>query len=156
MELLNALTVPGLAVWIGWPRDAIAALLLAAALLPTVALLVIGGLYWRGVAHRTRERSRALPAALKLANRSERSLVALTALALAATFALLLREGASRTMLAAAVSTLLAVLEYVNYYRVQLQHFDNARDLKRLLRGRGFRLAHMARDLAAYRRGQRC
>jgi hypothetical protein len=34
---------------------------------------------------------------------------------------------------------------------VQLQHFDNGADFKRLIGGRGFRRAHLARDLAAYR-----
>jgi len=41
----------------------------------------------------------------------------------------------------------LAVLEYVNYFHVQLQHFDHPADFQRLLRGRGFREAHLARAL---------
>jgi hypothetical protein len=40
---------------------------------------------------------------------------------------------------------LLAVLEYVNYYHVQLNHFDNAADFRRLLSGKGFRKPHLAR-----------
>jgi hypothetical protein len=43
------------------------------------------------------------------------------------------------------------VLEYINYYVVQLQHFDHASDFKRLLSGRGFREAHLAKALRAYR-----
>jgi hypothetical protein len=46
---------------------------------------------------------------------------------------------------------LLAILEYVNYYRVQLQHFDHAADFKRLVTGRGFRRSHLAKAIAAYR-----
>ena len=47
--------------------------------------------------------------------------------------------------------TALAALEYVNYYKFQVQHFDNWADFKRLMTGRGFRKAHMARDIAAGR-----
>jgi hypothetical protein len=42
----------------------------------------------------------------------------------------------------------LAVLEYVNYYHRQLQHFDNKADFRRMLAGKGFRQSWMARDLA--------
>jgi hypothetical protein len=49
------------------------------------------------------------------------------------------------------VLTVLAMLEYINYYHRQLQHFDNAADLKRLLSGKGFKRSHMARELAAFR-----
>ncbi|MFN7893674.1 MAG: hypothetical protein ACK5OC_25530 [Pirellula sp.] len=41
----------------------------------------------------------------------------------------------------------LAILEYVNYYRVQLQHFDHAPDWQRLISGRGFRRSHLAREI---------
>ena len=51
----------------------------------------------------------------------------------------------------AAVCAALAVLEYVNYYHRQLQHFDNKADFRRLLAGKGFRPSWMARDLAAWR-----
>lgn len=49
--------------------------------------------------------------------------------------------------------TLLAGLEFVNYYVVQLQHFDNAADWQRLRSGRGFREAHLARALRLRHRG---
>jgi hypothetical protein len=39
----------------------------------------------------------------------------------------------------------LAVLEYVNYYVAQLQHFDHLTDFKRLITGKGFRKPHLAR-----------
>ena len=54
------------------------------------------------------------------------------------------------------VAALLAVLEYVNYYHRQLQHFDNASDWRRLLAGRGFRPSQLSRDLvrAGLRRAQ--
>jgi hypothetical protein len=43
------------------------------------------------------------------------------------------------------------MLEYVNYYHRQLQHFDHAADWKRLLAGRGFRVSQMAADLQRLR-----
>ncbi len=46
----------------------------------------------------------------------------------------------------------LATLEYVNYFHVQLQNFDHAADIKRLTNGGGLRRAHMAKDLAAFRK----
>lgn len=45
----------------------------------------------------------------------------------------------------------LATLEYVNYYHVQLQHFDHASDWARLRSGRGFRASALARALKRYR-----
>jgi hypothetical protein len=47
---------------------------------------------------------------------------------------------------------LLAVLEYINYYHVQVQHFDHAADWQRLLAGRGFRRSHLAREIKRWER----
>ena len=44
-------------------------------------------------------------------------------------------------------SAILGILEYVNYYHRQLQHFDNRRDLMRFLSGRRFPVSHLAKDL---------
>lgn len=54
--------------------------------------------------------------------------------------------------IAASGYAVLAVLEYVNYYHRQLQHFDNLTDFRRMLAGKGFRQSWMARDLAALRK----
>jgi hypothetical protein len=43
--------------------------------------------------------------------------------------------------------TVLATLEYINYYHYQLQHFDNLPDFQRLISGNGFRQSHLARAL---------
>lgn len=51
----------------------------------------------------------------------------------------------------ASIAASLAMLEYVNYYHRQLQHFDHAADWKRLLEGRGFRASQMATDLQRLR-----
>ena len=48
----------------------------------------------------------------------------------------------------------LAVLEYTNYYLVQLQHFDHWPDFVRLITGRGFRSPHLRRDLERFVAGR--
>jgi hypothetical protein len=40
-------------------------------------------------------------------------------------------------VIAAGLLTLLAALEYMNYYHRQLQHFDNMADFKRLITAEG-------------------
>ena len=61
----------------------------------------------------------------------------------------------STQLVAPAVLLLLAVLEYVNYYHVQLQHFDHAPDWQRLVSGRGFRRSHLAREIDRWERARR-
>jgi hypothetical protein len=63
--------------------------------------------------------------------------------------------GLSAQFVAPAVLLLLAVLEYINYYHVQLQHFDHAPDWQRLVSGRGFRRSHLAREIERWKREQR-
>ena len=46
---------------------------------------------------------------------------------------------------------LLAVLEYVNYYRWQLQYFDHLPDFKALVKRRRLKRAHMARAIKRWR-----
>lgn len=90
-----------------------------------------------------------------VADKAELPLALLIATSAIATGILASATHWSNAAIAAAVCTALAALEFVNYYKVQLQHFDHAADFRRLLQGRGFRRAHMARDLAAFRRGMR-
>jgi len=61
----------------------------------------------------------------------------------------------SAQFLAPAALLLLAVLEYINYYHVQLQHFDHASDWQRLVSGRGFRRSHLAREIERWKGAQR-
>jgi uncharacterized integral membrane protein len=58
----------------------------------------------------------------------------------------------STQFVAPVVLLLLAVLEYINYYHVQLQHFDHVADWRRLVSGRGFRRSHLAREIERWRR----
>jgi hypothetical protein len=78
------------------------------------------------------------------------ALVLAAASAVALDFALLSGSWTAQRIAAVSLMTL-AALEYVNYYKIQLQHFDNWADFSRLIRGRGFRKSHMARDIALWR-----
>ena len=75
------------------------------------------------------------------------SLLACAAGVAAAAWQVRADEGWSAAAIAAVALATLAVLEYVNYYHVQLQHFDNAADFRRLMRGRGFRESHLSKAL---------
>jgi NaMN:DMB phosphoribosyltransferase len=152
MEAANVLFVPGLALALGWPRSTVGAVAISLAMIASAGLLVVGALYWRGVDGRLKGLGRAsLKQALAVADRAETPMLAATGLAIAASLAAVLIDGFTATSIAAALLTLLAVLEFVNYYRVQLQYFDNLADLKRLAT-RKLKRAHLARDLAHFRR----
>ena len=62
-----------------------------------------------------------------------------------------LNSGLTTSVSAAAALSLLASLEYVNYFHVQLQHFDNRADFQRLGTRRRFRRSHLAKDIARWR-----
>jgi hypothetical protein len=49
---------------------------------------------------------------------------------------------------------LLALLEYVNYYRWQLQYFDHLPDFRALVKRRRLKRAHMARAIKRWRSRQ--
>ena len=152
MEAGNVFLIPGLALWLTRPTGVLEAAVIAAPILAVAAFLIIGALYWRSVDQALRGGgSAARNRALSLADGAEKPLLLLLALAALSSILGAVVLGPRAVVLAAAVLTLLAALEYVNYYHRQLQHFDNARDFKRLLTGRGLRRSHMARNLAAYR-----
>ncbi|HVK80967.1 MAG TPA: hypothetical protein VM915_10150 [Verrucomicrobiae bacterium] len=153
MEAGNALLVPaataGLVLWAGDTLD----LAFGIAVIACAALLVIGALYWRAALRKIEGDPKPLAFWLPRLAWLEAPSIALVAAAMVALLVdvLIFNGGWGPTNIATAVLTLLAALEYVNYYKVQLQHFDHAADMQRLLLGRGFRKAHMARDIAAWR-----
>ena len=155
MEAANIVLVPGLAFWLAKPRDPLDVALMVFVYGGVALLLLVGTAYWRGLLLRKLGNPAPLERALRFADRAQRpSLVWLWLAAAAALTASTLR-GFSGPVIAAWAGVLLIGLEYVNYYKVQLQHFDNLADLKRLLGGRGFRRAHLARDLAVHRQRSR-
>jgi hypothetical protein len=106
-------------------------------------LLVQGAGYWAAKLHQRRGPGRGLPG-----ERAFRAALAVDPVLLAA--ALVVTGGATvtdpgRGTLPGLLFTAFAVLEYVNYFHVQLM-YDTRADLRRL-RSVGLRRAHLARDL---------
>jgi len=111
----------------------------------TGILLVQGSVYW---SLKARQLVGGAPRITGL--RAFRVLRMVNPVVLAAVLAVVgiaLAEGAPQRALPGLLFWLLAVLEYVNYFHVQLM-YDNREDL-RWLRRNGFKRAHLARDLAA-------
>jgi hypothetical protein len=153
LEAANAVLVPAFAWILVWQAGGTLTPAFAVAALACSWLLVIGALYWRAVLRRMEGAPRAFNYWLPILATAE--LLSLTLVLAAASAAVLdfvlLSRGWTASRIAAVSLMTLATLEYVNYYKVQLQHFDNWADFKRLIIGRGFRRAHMARDIAVWR-----
>ena len=147
-EALNVLLVPAGAVYFASRCDGSLGACSLVALLAASLLLVAGAIYWRAKLIELLAGGSADPTVRRLAKaRAWLLLFTCTAvLAAALSWLGLARSGVDRWV--ATLAALLAVAEYVNYFHVQLQHFDHWPDLRRLLTGRGFRQAHLARDIA--------
>jgi hypothetical protein len=83
------------------------------------------------------------------------SLVMVVAAVVGAGFQIWVDGHLSGVAIAAIACSLLAVLEYINYYHVQLQNFDHMPDLKRFMAGGGFRESHLAKALRIFRARKR-
>ncbi len=152
IELACALLVPAAALIRAPPSELRDSVALGAAIVPVSILLVIGGLYWRAVYRRAKGEKDAVARVLRAADVAERPVLLLLIVAVVAFAVAHTAHGWTPPVIAAAILTTLAGLEYVNYYRVQLQNFDYVPDIKRLLKTRRLRRAHLARDLDAYRK----
>ncbi len=118
--------------------------------------LLVGAVYWLGLDQRLERRGGvASRNAMMLADRLEAPLLFATFAAAASLGFALYSVGWTASLVAAVLLTVLAALEYVNYYLWQLQHFDRSSDFLRLIGSGRTRRSHMARDLALYRRRQR-
>lgn len=152
MEAGNAVAIPALTLFLSGGKLSWVSLVPMAAM---VLLLVIGALYWRGKVGQLKGQTEGWSWLLLGIARLHWPALILTlagcGTALAGWLISNLAFGTA-DRIAATGSAILAVLEYVNYYHRQLQHFDNKADFKRMLAGRGFRPSWMARDLADLRR----
>ena len=114
------------------------------------AVLAIGAVYWRAKWKQLRGDRRPLRRALRAIAASHAPTALLVAssvlLAIAAWLRPELSAGLADRILATVAATM-ALLEYVNYFHRQLQHFDQRADWRRLISGRGFRRSSLARDL---------
>jgi hypothetical protein len=125
----------------------------AVALLPMILLLVIGAVYWRAKVRQLQDRQYDIGPVLSKIGGLRLPVLIMTFIAAVAVIASWLITGldisdADRNC--ASIAAALAVLEHINYYHRQLQHFDNIPDFRRLIAGKGFRASQMARDLRAH------
>ena len=157
MEAANVLFVPAFAIGLVLWAGGTVSIALAVAAVACSALLVIGALYWRALLRQLEGARGVLSFWIPRLAAVEGLSIVLVAGAATATAVEFVQAGDGWTpaRIGAVALTALAALEYVNYYRVQLQHFDNWADFKRLVTGRGLRQAHMARDIQAWRRRAR-
>lgn len=153
LEAASVAFVPAIAIFLVYRAGgALFSAPLLLAMLACALPLIVGAIYWRAVWRGLLGDDANLRAWLPRLAAAEPLVLALIALgAIATTVDVLSAGGWTPARIAAAALTAFAALEYVNYYRVQLQHFDNAADFARLISGKGFRRAHLARDIAAWR-----
>ncbi len=151
MERTCALIFPPIAFAAFRPEGWLPTAILALALAACCTTLWIGAQYWRAVWEALRHDRSRMPRALQLADRWQRRCLLLTIASAVASFLGIVGGGWSGASIAAFGLSVLAVLEYVNYYHVQLQHFDHGPTWRRFVHNRRFPRAHLARALAAYR-----
>jgi hypothetical protein len=153
LEALNVVLLPAFVLLVLWSSDSAPNLTLAIALAANAVLLVIGACYWRIVLLRVEGDARPFDRWLPRLAAAEPYALALTVLTVAATAYDIATAGGAwpAVRIASVAMTSLAVLEYVNYYRFQLQYFDHAPDFAALLKRRTLKRAHMARDIAEWR-----
>ncbi len=151
MEAGCAFMIPATVLWLWPPRSLTEAVPLVLALLPAVLLLLLGASYWRAALKRTEGDPVPLSRIVRIADRVDRPAQLLVIAAALAAGIAAVTHGWTPPIIAAAACAALAGLEYVNYYRAQIQNFDHGPDLKRLIARRRLRRAHLARDLASYR-----
>ena len=153
LEALNVVALPFAVLLMVWTWDGVPNLTLAIALAANAALLVIGACYWRIVLLRVEGDARPFARWVPRLAAAEPFALALTVLTVVVTASDVATGDGTwpAERIAAIAMTSLAVLEYVNYYRFQLQYFDHAPDFAALLKRKSLKRAHMARDIAEWR-----
>ncbi len=155
MEIANAPLLPVAMIYLAMLFDSSVGVLSLITFVPMVCLLVIGGLYWRAKLLRMKGQPHALGFTMRLAHLAQIPMLLLTSISsglVALHWANPSLSAGLGDRIVATVATLLAALEYVNYYHRQLQHLDHKDDLKRFLSGQGFRPSQMNGDLKKWRR----
>ncbi|MEL6826907.1 MAG: hypothetical protein AAFN91_11720 [Pseudomonadota bacterium] len=125
-----------------------------AGIAPMMLLLVIGAVYWRAKLKQLEVRSCSFAATMGVISRVQAPAILLTVLGLGALLFGWLRPehfSGERDRWVATFAAIMALLEYINYYHRQLQHFDHGPDFRRLLAGKGLKASQVAKDLKTYR-----
>lgn len=157
LEALNVALVPAAIFVTAYFLDAKLGLLSWLCFIPMSGLLALGAAYWRSKLAQLRGDRSVLADVMRWADRLDILFAVTSALALLAAMASWIWPMLSVSLadrIAASIAATLAVLEYINYYHRQVQHFDHAADWQRLAAGKGFRRSQMSLDLAQYRRNQ--
>ena len=152
-EAVLALALPGALAWHWWRSGAAVdwALRLPPAVL--VGLMLLQGAHYWHLKLVSMQSHEPLPAYFRPLYRSFRTADLIALIGMTIWLAVAALRGAAKTDLAWAAGILVfAVLEYVNYFGVQLMH-DTGADLNYLRRHRRLRRAALATDLARRQRG---
>ncbi|HRD30515.1 MAG TPA: hypothetical protein PLB31_12860 [Fimbriimonadaceae bacterium] len=154
MEAANVVLVPLIAcvAVLADPAGVIRPAMIAA-MVATSFLLVVGTIAWKMVVdglEGNRATERTWVPRLDAARWPSLALI-LIALVLTGMEAAQTLPAWPGSLIAAKILVVLAILEYINYYHYQLQHFDHAADFARLMSGRGFRRSHLSRAIAAWK-----
>jgi hypothetical protein len=152
----NVVLIPALAVYLVLKSGGTISIALVLSCLACSVLLVIGTIVLRMMLRKADGDANATAAWIPVLIRMRWPAIGLCVAAAVAVGVECINTGPrfSAQFIAPAVLLLLAVLEYINYYHVQLQHFDQAPDWKRLISGRGFRRSHLAREIQRWGRGR--
>ncbi|MFO0816315.1 MAG: hypothetical protein U1A77_00150 [Pirellulales bacterium] len=149
LELFNAVLLPVVAILVPTVNGQSIGPIGISCLVPMSGLLIVGGCYWRAKFRQIKDRSN-IDSTLYWLDRVRLPLLAsLIVASLLCVADLFFHRFSVSTgdRWVAILATALAILEYINYYHRQLQHFDHAPDFLRLLRGRGFRKSQLRADL---------
>jgi hypothetical protein len=154
MEAANVILVPFIAcvAVLADPAGRITPAMVAA-MVATSFLLIVGTIAWKMVVdglEGNRATERTWVPRLDAARWPSLALI-LIALVLTGMEAAQTLPAWPGSLIAATILLVLAILEYINYYHYQLQHFDHAADFARLMSGRGFRRSHLSRAIAAWK-----
>lgn len=153
LELLNAVFVPAMMIFLSVSWKYKIGPISYFAMIPMCGLLYVGGIYWRA---KRRALDNGSSEIWQVMPRISQLKIPLAFLSMAA---VLLAIGAwfmsdwtrSRgDQWTATIAASLALLEYINYYHRQIQHFDHGPDFRRLLSGKGFRQSQLAKDLKVW------
>lgn len=152
VEAANMVAVPSIAVWAIKKSANTISFSLIVAIAAACFMLLIGTFALRMQLETAKGRrsfgQRWLP---WLSQAQWPALVIVVAAVAGAGFELWVHGRQSNVAIVTIICALLAVLEYINYYHVQLQNFDHLPDLKRFMAGGGFRKSHLAKALQSFR-----
>lgn len=152
MEAGNVVLLPAILIMLTrWNPSWIALV----CLVPMMFMLAVGAYYWRIKLKQLEDKSFRFASAVRIISGCQMPAVLMILIGLIALVYGWVGAGHFTGAWDQGVATfavIMAILEYVNYYHRQLQHFDHGPDFKRLLSGKGLRASQMAKDLKTYRR----